>query len=424
MSGYICFVDCLTLDFGLRAFPFGVRALELVEGQPTYINVSMTSAITGLTTVFLPTHPEVRLVPEFVLFEPATVGVPQLVAVTAMDNGLLEGDRILNLVWKKAALSADARFDGKIPYRTALQVRITDDTPGYSSISPQLAYDTTDGTDTTVTVVFSDKLLATAIIECGFGSENTTATVVSDYTLTCPVSACPLVAGICPYSDLPFPLIVTINGQPTVNNFEFLYTPEPQISGLFPLSGDVRESTVLTFLGADFRASTTGYCFVDNFASPLTFKSNTSMTCRVEPRADLEGMPPRAVSITFSLDGQSMAQQSVQWELRDDRPPNSAASWAIFTAVVLCLLLCAVSCCFWPPLRRRIRYLWSRLRKRKNNGGVQRRVAAVTGGDGDELCGPNALIEMLEAKMDHQDSHTKNPVILANYGIGVPPAES
>jgi hypothetical protein len=64
------------------------------------------------------------------------------------------------------------------------------------------------------------------------------------------------------------------------------------------------------------------------------------------------------------------------------------------------------------------------LKKRKKDGGVQRRVAAVTGGDRDELCGPNVLIEMLEAKMDHQDSRAKAPVNLADYGIGVPPAES
>jgi hypothetical protein len=141
-------------------------------------------------------------------------------------------------------------------------VLIADDAPAYASISPQLAFETTTGADTIVTVVFpiSQSLPqppSDAVIKCKFGTENTTATVINDQTLTCPVPAC-RPAGLCLYTEAPFQLIVTINDQPTVTNIDFTYVGEPLVTAWSPATGDVRESTVLMLTGSNFRETATG----------------------------------------------------------------------------------------------------------------------------------------------------------------------
>jgi hypothetical protein len=147
----------------------------------------------------------------------------------------------------------------------------------------------------------------------------------------------------------------------------------------------------------------------------LLFVSTTIMTCRVEPRLDLEGIASKDVSIQLTLDGQNMAKQSVPWQLKDGRPGQSFAAWGVFGVVALSLMLLTILCCLWPALRVRAWRLWSRC-TRKRGGGAER-ATAVINSDGEDVAGPEALIEMLETKMRSQDTRVKGKaaIILADY---------
>jgi hypothetical protein len=154
---------------------------------------------------------------------------------------------------------------------------------------------------------------------------------------------------------------------------------------------------------------------VDSVASPLTFVTDSVMTCRVEPRLDLEGIPSRDVSIQLTLDGgQNKAQQTVPWQLKDARPGQAFAAWGVFGAVALALMLMTILCCLWPAMRVRAFHIYSRCTRKRGESKQAHTVINVS--ESEDVAGPDALIDMLETKMHTQDNRKGiAPIVLADY---------